>query len=206
MVVAFAIGGAITTVMAFALGFGACAVSTGLGQILVLCILRLVSALVLGVAMALPFLIAKARGPLAPVAAIIGGLVAERVGTLSVGLVRGGDGAHVVQVEFGLSNSTTALYSLVNWMAILLVPVVAGGLTAIFALRTPKQRPAGFVPAGPYGPGQPAFSQYRQPPTPFTNPPVNPAVPPAAPNPPVNPAVPPTAPSPGTPPQPPRGT
>ncbi|MEV0403080.1 hypothetical protein [Actinoallomurus sp. NPDC050550] len=67
MVAAFLTGGAITTVMAFALGLVAHdAVITRLGQILVLEIIRLVSALLLGAAMALPFLIAKARGPSPP--------------------------------------------------------------------------------------------------------------------------------------------
>jgi len=193
VVAAFLIGGAITTVMAFALGLVAHdAVITRLGPILGLGILRLVSALLLGAAMALPFLIAKARGPLAPGAAAIGALAAERVGTLAVGLVRG-TSTHDIQAGFGISVSETALYSALDWVAILLVPVVAGGLTAIFALRTPKPSLAGPAPAGPYGPGQPAPPQYRQPATPFTNPPANPAVPPAAPNP-------------GAPPQSPTGT
>ncbi|GLY83543.1 hypothetical protein Airi02_014730 [Actinoallomurus iriomotensis] len=99
-----------------------------------------------------------------------------------MGLVRG-TSTHDIQVQFGISVSDTALYSALDWVAILLVPVVAGGLTAIFALRTPKPSPAGPVPAAPYGPGQPAPPQYRQPATPFSNPPANPAVPPAAPNP-----------------------
>ncbi len=170
LVAAFFIGGAITTVVAFALAsvaYGADRV--GLGQHLFAGI-RVISSIPIGAAMALAFLIAKAKGPAAPIAAAFGALVAERVGVLLCSPLWGwGDGwwdygpAAITGDALDFSDGGQALFMLVNWVAVLIVPITAGVLTALLSRRKPKAPPT--VPA------------WAPAPVPWVNP--NPAFPPA---------------------------
>ncbi|WP_153531173.1 hypothetical protein [Actinomadura macrotermitis] len=154
LVAASLIGGAVTVALAFVLAVLSHAVSSAAGGlILVLDAARLVCAVVLGAAMAAVFLIAKAKGPAAPVAAALVALVAERAGSLTSGHLTGFSGQGIANA-FRISITQYHVYTLVNWVSVLVVPVVAGGLTAVVALRRPKPAPLGRPVWAPPGQGR----------------------------------------------------
>ncbi|MFC4911737.1 hypothetical protein [Actinomadura gamaensis] len=199
---AFACGLAVTTIAAYVVLFFVYVVSANTDHILVFYGFRVAEALALGMLMAVVFLIAKAKGPVAPIAAAIGGLIAERLawlaGNASLDL-----GKQSLEVRFHANLDDSVLYTLLDWAAILAVPVVAGGLTAVFALRAPKPATA-WAPAYPPPPPY-AYPQNQLPPNqpvppqagpPQAGPPqAGPTVPPPQPQP--GPAVPPPFPQPG---------
>lgn len=152
-----------TAVVAFVLACVAYAADrVGFGQLLFAPI-RVISSAPIGAAMALAFLIAKAKGLSAPIAAAFGALVAERVGVLVCSSIWGwGHGwsdhgpAALTGAVLDFSDGGQALFMLVNWVSVLIVPIVASVWTALFSLRkAPAPISNRVFPPGPWGPTQP---------------------------------------------------
>ncbi|MCP2336214.1 hypothetical protein [Actinomadura rupiterrae] len=154
LIAAFAGGTVVTTIAAFVVLFISYVLSSNLAQIWGFYGLRLVGAVGLGLVMAIAFVVAKAQGPIAPIAAAVGGLIAERVGWLL------GDavmelGQQSLEVRFGASIQYADVYRLLNWAAILAVPLAAGALTALMTLRNAKATPSAPAPGAPLPPPPP---------------------------------------------------
>ncbi|WP_146058951.1 hypothetical protein [Actinomadura rubteroloni] len=159
LVAAFFGGGAAAGAVAALFALAARFAIEATGAVLVPSAVHLIAAVVIGAVMAVAFVVAKARGPVAPVAAAAGALIAERAGWLAVEHLTGFTGRDIT-ISLHLSMSDHDRYTMLSWASALLTALVAGGLTAAFALRGPTRvRPAYPVPQqpGPYNgrpPGQ----------------------------------------------------
>jgi hypothetical protein len=144
-----AVAGAVAAVLALAARFA----TEATGVALVPSAVHLIAAVVIGVVMALSFLVAKVRGgPVAPVAAAAGALIAERAGWLAVAYLTGFTDRDIA-ISLHLSMSDQDRYTMLSWASAVLAPMVAGGLTAAFTLRTGAQQP------GPSNGRPPGLSQ-----------------------------------------------